>query len=378
MNELWNGVPLSQLLISLGIIAGGIVVGLIVERVLLKRLFHMVGHTETAGDDIVIHSLQYVVTLWFALASIYFVILRRDIDQTLATLFKYVLLILFTVSIAVVFARIAAGFIRHYFNQVQGLPSSSLIINVVRIAIAVLAGLVILQSVGVKITPILGALGVGGLAVALALQETLANLFAGIVIILSKQLRPNDFVELSSGQQGYVEDISWRNTTIRSLPNNMIIVPNSELSSSIVTNYYQPEQQMAVLITVGVSYASDLEHVERVTVEVATEIMTQIEGGIPEEEPFIRYNNFGDFSIDFTVIMQTTEVVNQYLIKHEFIKRLHKRYAEEGIEIPFPIRTIDYMDGSNGKGDGSWTGEVSGEGVSGEEVSSEESGDSED
>jgi small-conductance mechanosensitive channel len=129
----------------------------------------------------------------------------------------------------------------------------------------------------------------------------------------------------------------------------MIIVPNSVLSSTIVTNYYQPEPQMAVLITVGVSYASDLEHVEKVTVEEATEVMTEIEGGVPEEEPFIRYNNFGDFSIDFTVIMQTTEVVNQYLITHEFIKRLHKRYREEGIDIPFPIRTIQTMNGSNVK-----------------------------
>lgn len=359
LNKLWEGIPLTQLMLSLGVVAGGTLIGLLFEKIALKRLYHMVQRTEWSGDDIVIYSLRHVITVWFALASIYFVILRRNIDQTLAGVFKDILLMLVTITIAVVLARIAAGFIRLYFNQVRGLPSSSLITNVVRITIAVLAGLIILQSLGVRITPILGALGVGGLAVALALQETLANLFAGIVIILSKQLRPNDFVQLSSGEQGYVEDISWRNTTIRSLPNNMIIVPNAQLSSSIVTNYYQPEQQMSVLLTVGVSYSSDLEHVERVTIEAATEIMTEIEGGIPEEEPFIRYNNFGDFSIDFTVIMQTTEVVNQYLIKHEFIKRLHKRYGEEGIEIPFPIRSIQSMDGSNGKGDGPWIGEVS-------------------
>lgn len=359
ISELWRGIPLTQLLISLGVIAGGTLIGLLVEKLALKRIYQMVRRTEWTGDDIIIYALRHIVTVWFALASIYFVILRRNIDQTLAGVLKNILLILFTITIAVLLARIAAGFIRYYFNQVRGLPSSSLIINVVRITIAVMAALIIIQSMGGRITPILGALGVGGLAVALALQETLANLFAGIVIILSKQLRPNDFVQLSSGEQGYVEDISWRNTTIRSLPNNMIIVPNAQLSSTIVTNYYQPEQQMSVLLTVGVSYASDLEHVERVTVEVATEIMTEISGGIPEEEPFIRYNNFGDFSIDFTVIMQTTEVVNQYLIKHEFIKRLHKRYGEEGIEIPFPIRSIQSMDGQNGKGDGPWTEEVS-------------------
>ncbi len=232
----------------------------------------------------------------------------------------------------------------------------------VRITIGILFALIILQSLGIRITPILGALGVGGLAVALALQETLANLFAGIVIILSKQLRPGDFVQLSSGEQGYVEDVTWRNTTIRSLPNNMVIVPNAEISSSIITNYYQPEQQMAVLVDVGVSYESDLEHVEEVTTEVATEVMTEIEGGIPESEPFIRYNNFGEYSIDFTVIMQTSEVVNQYVIKHEFIKRLHRRYWEEGIEIPFPIRTIQGMDNANGANRGSFAGEPSGGG----------------
>lgn len=230
------------------------------------------------------------------------------------------------------------------------MPSSSLITNIIRIVVAILVGLVILQSIGVAITPLIGALGVGGLAVALALQETLANLFAGVVIILSKQLRPGDFVMLSSGEQGYVTDISWRNTTIRSLPNNMIIVPNYLLSSNIVTNHYQPERQMSVLIPVGVSYDSDLERVERITNEVSNEVMKEIEGGIPESEPMIRFNNFGDFSIDFTVILQSREVVDQYLIKHEFIKRLHKRYREEGIDIPFPIRTIHAPESPNGDG----------------------------
>ena len=353
--ELTRSIPLTQFLISLAVIIGGTLVGFLFEKLALKRIYRAVSRTRWNGDDIAIYALRHVVTIWFALASIYFVVLRRDIDQMLAGLLKNVLLIALLISIAMVLARIAAGFIRLYFNSVQGLPSSSLITNVVRIAIGALFGLVILQSLGIAITPVLGALGVGGLAVALALQETLANLFAGIVIILSKQLRPNDFVQLSSGEQGYVEDISWRNTTIRSLPNNMVIVPNHLLSSSIVTNYYQPEQQMSVLVDVGVSYESDLEHVEEVTVDVATQVMTEVEGGIPEEEPFIRYNNFGDFSIDFTVIMQTNEVVNQYVIKHEFIKRLHRRYREKGIEIPFPIRTVQSMDGATGAGPGPWS-----------------------
>lgn len=348
LGELTSSIPLTQFLISLGVITGGTLFGFIFEKLALKRIYRMVSKTRWNGDDIIIHSLRQLVTVWFALASIYFVILRRNIDQTLAGLLENILLILLLVTIGIMLSRIASGFIRLYFNNIQGMPSSSLIMNVIRITVAALFGLLILQSFGVSITPLLGALGVGGLAVALALQETLANFFAGIVIILSRQLRPGDFVELSSGEQGYVEDITWRITTIRSLMNNMVIIPNYLLSSSIVTNYYQPEQQMSVLINVGVSYDSDLDHVDRVTTEVATKVMTEVEGGIPEEEPFIRFNNFGESSIDFTVIMQTNEVVNQYIIKHEFIKGLHRRYGEEGIQIPFPIRTLQNMGGSNG------------------------------
>jgi small-conductance mechanosensitive channel len=350
----------TQLLVSLGVISGGTFIGFLFEKLALNRMYRAVSKTRWNGDDILVYALRHVVTIWFALASIYFVVLRRNIDETLAGLLKNIILIALLITVAMVLSRVITGFVRLYFNSVQGLPSSSLIMNVVRIVIAVLFGLIILQSFGVSITPLLGALGVGGLAVALALQETLANLFAGVVIILSKQLRPGDFIQLSSGEQGYVENVTWRITTIRSLPNNMVIIPNYLLSTSILTNYYQPVQQMSVLVNLGVSYDSDLERVEEVTVKVATDVMTEVEGGVPDEEPFIRYNNFGDFSIDFTVIMQTSEVVNQYIITHEFIKRLHRRYREEGIEIPFPIQTIHSKGGSNDDDRQSWAGGADG------------------
>jgi len=126
------------------------------------------------------------------------------------------------------------------------------------------------------------------------------------------------------------------------LPNNIVLVPNSKLAQSILTNYYLPAKDLAVLVQVGVHYDSDLKHVEKVTCEVAKEIMKTVTGGIPEFDPFIRYHTFGDFSINFTVILRAKEFVDNYLIKHEFIKRLHERYRKEGIIIPYPIRAINY------------------------------------
>jgi small-conductance mechanosensitive channel len=209
-----------------------------------------------------------------------------------------------------------------------------------RILILIIGALIILQGLGISITPLITALGVGGLAVALALQPTLSNFFAGLQVIISKQVEVGDYVELDSGQRGYVTDISWRNTTIRELPNNHIVVPNAKLADAIVTNFNQPQKEMSVIVDVGVSYDSDLDRVEQVTLDVARGVLKDIEGGQEKFEPFIRYHTFGDSSINFSVYLRVHEFVNQYLVKHEFVKALHKRYNQENINIPFPIRTV--------------------------------------
>jgi small-conductance mechanosensitive channel len=136
--------------------------------------------------------------------------------------------------------------------------------------------------------------------------------------------------------------MTWRYTTIRSLQNNTIIVPNSKLASAIVTNFSIPEEEISTSIEVGVSYDSDLEKIERVTIEVAREVMKDTGVGVPDFEPSVTYKKFGDSSINFDVDLHAKKFVDQYTVKHEFIKRLHKRYREEGIAIPFPIRTV-YM-----------------------------------
>jgi small-conductance mechanosensitive channel len=224
------------------------------------------------------------------------------------------------------------------------LPVSSLTRNVAWTLIATLGLLVVLNGLGLSITPMLTALGVGGLAVALALQEPLANFFAGVFITLAGQIRVGDYVRLDSGQEGYVVDFSWRTTRLRMLANNLVLVPNAKLSQAIVVNHHLPSQDLAVLVEVGVDYASDLAHVEQVVADVGRSVMADVRGAVPGFEPFIRYHTFADSSINFTVILRGAEFVDQYLIKHEFIKRLHTRFAREGIVIPFPIRTLVRQD----------------------------------
>ncbi|HCU24910.1 MAG TPA: mechanosensitive ion channel protein MscS [Deltaproteobacteria bacterium] len=206
--------------------------------------------------------------------------------------------------------------------------------------------LIFLDTAGISITPLVASLGVGGVAVALALQDTLSNFFSGLYVIVDQPVRVGDYVRLDGGEEGFVESIGWRSVRIRKLQNNSVVVPNSKLAACIITNFDLPEKELAVLVDVGVDYGSDLEKVERVTIEVAREVMKTVEGGVPDFEPFIRYHTFADSSINFTTILRGKDFVSQYLIKHEFVKKLQARYRREEITIPFPIRTLHIEEGS--------------------------------
>lgn len=218
-------------------------------------------------------------------------------------------------------------------------PTINRIINVFIYAVAFI---IILDRLNIEVTPLIASLGIATLAVGLALQDTLSNFFASLYIFTDKPVRIGDYIELDTGDRGYVEDISWRSTRIKTLPNNIIVIPNSKLVQNRVINYYLPEEKMAVVVPCGVAYDSDLEKVEKVTVEVAKEVLQTTPGGVKDFQPFIRYNEFGDSNIKFSIILQVEKFVDQYLVVHELIKRLTKRYCEEGIEISFPARILYY------------------------------------
>ncbi|RKY97410.1 MAG: mechanosensitive ion channel family protein, partial [Candidatus Hydrothermota bacterium] len=324
-----------------GIVLFTTIISLVIKKILLVRLEHLAKKTTVSADDIIIRALKGVVLLWGILIGILIALQVVTIPENIRNTLWSMTTVAILFSVTIFFANVLGEFVVSYTAKYsETLPSTSIFRNITRLVILIIGFLIILQTIGISISPLLTALGVGGLAVALALQDTLSNLFAGIHILVSKQVRPGDFIKLETGEEGYVVDISWRNTTIRMLPNNLVVIPNSKLASSIVTNYYMPEKMLSVLVSVGVSYDSDLEKVEKIVIEVAKEVMQTVPGGVPEFEPFVRYSSFGDFSINFSVIMRAKEYTDQFLIRHEFIKRLHKRFKKEGIEIPFPITTV--------------------------------------
>jgi small-conductance mechanosensitive channel len=323
--------------------AAGLGAGLVVRRVLVRR---------SGADDVLVAVVRGPVVLLGAIAGLYLSLSVLDLPPEPVRLAVGTLVVLVIALLSWTVARLAAVLARRATARAGGaggaLPGATLVTNLARWSVLAVGLLIILQTLGISITPIITALGVGGLAVALALQDTLANLFAGIHILATRQVRPGDFVRLESGEEGYVQDITWRNTTIRQLPNNVTIVPNVKLAGAVITNYYMPEPELAVLVEVRAGYGSDLDHVERITIAVARDVLREVPGGVPDFEPFIRYHTLADSAVHFTVILRGREVVDQHLLRHEFIKRLHARYRAEGIEIPFPQRTVHVQEAERG------------------------------
>jgi len=324
-----------------GLFLGTLLVGVVIDAIVFRVVAGKALRNRWAAGDALAHALHGLPT---AIAAVLGIRLALPLVDLGGTAEEYVregadaLMIVIATAFA---ARVAGRLIRAYTEREDArLPSTTIFVNLARGLVWVLGALVLLASFGVSITPLITALGVGGLAIGLALQSTLENLFSGIQILVSRQIQPGDFVELESGERGWVEDVSWRNTTIKLFSNDLVIVPNAIIGKSRVTNFTTTDEQHVIWFDFGVSYDSDLEQVERVVLDVARWVQREVPGALPDYEPLFRFTDFGDSAITLTISLRAETIADHFPVRHAFIKELHRRFVEEGIVIPFPQRTV--------------------------------------
>ena len=307
-------------------------VGRLLRRVVVRRLTALAQSTRAQWDDLLLAELAPRLTRWALLLAIYVVAGFWPLPENLRWVIEHGVFILAAASITFFAAGIAMRLVASYGSTFQSaLPVTSLTQNLTWLMVMILGGLVALNSLGVSIAPMLTALGIGGLAVALALQDPLSNLFAGLVVTLEKQLRVGDEVKLDNGLEGCVVDFSWRSTRLRTSTNSLVLVPNAKIAQSIIINHHLPDRRVDVPVDLVVPYVSDLALVERVTCDVGREVMADVEGGFPAFEPSLRYHAVADSNLRFTVTLRAREYRDQALIRHEFLKRLRASYEAAGL-----------------------------------------------
>ena len=335
------GALVELLIVPACILGAALTVGIIADRLIRRYISQHLEVEESTWKYVFVRSMHGVPIFFSFIIGLYWAIDAVEISPTLTKLLSYILFTSNVFSITRVLARTVDGVVTMYFERSgRNLPKTTLLNSILIGVIYAMGLLVILQYYGISIAPILTAAGVGGMAVALALQETLANIFSGLHLILSKQLRIGEYIKLGSGEEGRVTDITWRFTTIIPLgASNTIVIPNKTIAGANITNYSRPTLNINVSVPVGVAYDSDLAMVERVTIETAKEVLARVDDN-PDANPLVRYTDFGDSSINFSVILPSSIFDHQVIIQHEFIKALTERYRSEGIDIPYPIRTV--------------------------------------
>ncbi len=321
-------------------------IGFLISHFLLKRLaVRMAKVQERPVHSTVFHGIRLPVMVEAWLIGIYIasLVARNETAFGLNTFHWSVLETWIkaasTLTVFFVVYRILLYGVRYATTRADS-GSAILIRKICAAVFAVLAGITVLNQFDIEIGPILASLGVAGLAVALALQDTLSNYFSGIIIAVDKPVRPGDYVVLDGGLEGFVESVGWRTTRIRPFRESMIIVPNSKLANSIVTNNDYPQSPIRLYLPCGVAYGSDLEQVEAVALEVAENVQKTAGGADRDFKPALLWDEFGDSTINFRVVLRVLSNSRTSETKNAFIRQLYRRFNEEAIDISVPVRKL--------------------------------------
>jgi small-conductance mechanosensitive channel len=329
------------------IFLGALVLAWIVAA-LSKRIVHVFTQsTTTELDDLIVDAVRVPLIAFIAIQGLYVGLLTLSyLDDHNGTLrHAWVALMLLLVVIAV--RRLLLDLLNWFAHRpgiegapgldVRTLPFIRRVLNIIVIAVGVL---LILDAVGISISPLLAGLGIGGLAVALALQPLLSNIFASSYVITDASVAVGDYVEVDGGPVGVVEDIGWRATRIRTFDNNIALVPNSALADSILTNYDSQDARADARVDCGIAYEEDLGRVEALVLEELHDLLNTLEVVDTERQPLFRYAEFGDSNINFFVKMRAKTWADSFLLKHEMMKRIHTRLTAEGVTINYPARRL--------------------------------------
>ncbi|MDA8169671.1 MAG: mechanosensitive ion channel family protein [Nitrospiraceae bacterium] len=314
-------------------IAIGVAAVLFMARSLLLRMLRKWALRRNKDlHDLFLESLRFPSLFWCIAIGIYEGIDFSGVPGKYAVPLDKTVYVLLLISVTIVAANLTTRLLGHYVRKADiPIPTTGLTYNLIKALVYVIGFLIILHDLGVSILPLLTALGVGGLAVALALQDTLSNLFAGLQILIEKPVRLGDYVKLDSGQEGYIKDIGLRTTRLSLLNGNMLVIPNNKITQSIITNYYMPDPRTAFSLAFQFPPQADAGQIEKILLEEAEKASGDLPDLLREPPPSVTFSALGPVSIELTLNFRLSEFTTRYAVQHELRKRIYKRLRDEKV-----------------------------------------------
>ncbi len=322
---------------SLLVLVGSLLVGWLVDLLLSAWLLTDERRKRWRGAAALAESLHGVIEVWALLLGtwLFSELLYPPFTNILPALWvKGGMSALLILSLTVFASRLATRLVRVTMAREDvPLPSSTIFVNLARISVWAIGLTMLLSAFGIKVSALVAALGVVGLAVSLGLQDTLANLFTGLQIVLSKIIEPGEQIRLSSGEEGTVHDVTWRQTTIENAVGDLVIVPNQIIGRALLTNYSKPTPERTVQVTFSTAFGTDLDRVETLAREAAEKVVATHEGTVRESEPLVRFRGFVDGGVSVLVGVRVTCPADAPSVRNALVRELYKALGTAGIEI---------------------------------------------
>ena len=334
-------------IVAISIVAASFILAILARR-FLKIVGNLTAKTKTQIDEIVLKNISLPIQVLIVTFGLFFAVKYYQSDFAIgAVSVLQIFSILWIIAITFLVARIVRALFEIYTYELKEKLHRKVdetIFNflrkIINFAIWIIAFSIILKQFGIEITPLLAGLGIAGIAVAMALKDTLSNFLSAMYITADRPMKLGDYIELDDKTAGYVVDIGWRTTRLRTWDHNYLILPNSKIAESVFRNYNAPKTEMTTRVSCGVAYDSDLEKVEKIALEVAKKVQKSEKGAVKDYIPTLRFREFADSAITFTVNLRVKDRESRSRVMHNFIKALKTRFDKEKIEIPFPQRDV--------------------------------------
>lgn len=343
--ELLNKITANRYLQSLILLSLFFVMSQIVVFVSQKIILKLTKRTKTDIDDLIVAKTNKPISLILLLIGLRLAIIPHSIQQNLLDITEHLIstliIAIVTYIVVVVFDILISNWGKKFASKTESKVDDDIVIlfqRFSRISVSFIGVIFILDAWGIKVGPLLASLGIAGIAVAFALQNTLGNIFGGVSLIVDRSVRVDDFIRLDDGTDGFVTDIGLRSTKIKSKDGDLIIIPNGKLADSKIYNYHRPLPTTRVTVEFGVKYGSDTESVKKIVLNEINKIREVMKEPLPQ----VIFNELGEFALKFKAYFWVSSIEKKMEAKEAAVAAIYNALNKNKIIIPFPTRTV-YM-----------------------------------
>ena len=333
----------NNLLFAIATIIAGFAVA-IIARIIVRWLEKFAETTETKWDDIIVAAIGTPVQVGIVALSIYIALKSFDVvpAQYAWVLSGKVLDSIYILLGTWIAASLLHDIVRIYGRQIAESTEGDMddrIVDLLELAVRYIVWFVglmlVMVNLEINITPFLAGAGIAGIALALAAQDLISNFFGGAIITVDKPFKVGDRIRMDNFY-GDVLSVGTRSTRVKTLDNEIVTIPNNKLTTNSVINYSEPDPKLRMTIPITVAYGTDPIRVKTILLEIAHEAIRKNDFLVEDPEPTAFFVEFSESSINFIVRVWTRHIVSSEKVKDTINCLIAERFAQEGIEIPFP------------------------------------------